>query len=197
MLNPFQCTDISFFENRFLATLAHSSFGHTKNVYAISLTFWGQFQRLHFIIPLNDLWANHLSLLLMVQIVTPRYGKLPTCSNSTLQKTYFLWGGLFLCKMVTILHLKGLNLPMILPRFKPAYSVGQIKRGHKLYHLRQCRKVGHRLQKTWLMIARCLVVCCYIIRRAMGQGLYPRVCQKSPHIDVTFGLHKQLIENIV
>ena len=82
------------------------------------------------------------------------YGKLPACSNSTLQKTYFLWGGLFLCKMVTILHLEGLNLPMILPRFKPAYSVGQIREGHKPYHLRQCRKVGHRPQKTWLMIAR-------------------------------------------
>ena len=31
----------------------------------------------------------------------------------------------------------------------------------------------------------------------MGQGLYPRVCQKSLDIDVAFGLHKQLIENIV
>ena len=99
--------------------------------------------------------------------------------------------------MATILHLEGLNLPMILPRFKPAYSVGQIREGHKPYHLRQYRKVGHRPQKTCLMIARCLVGCCYIIRRAMGQGLYPRVCQKSLDIDVTFGLHKQLIENIV
>ena len=51
-------------------------------------------------------WAVHLCLLLMV---TLRYGKLSTCSNSTPQKTYFLRGGLFLCEMVTILHLEGLN----------------------------------------------------------------------------------------
>ena len=53
-----------------------------------------------------ETWGDHLSLLV---IVTPRYGKLSTCSNSTPQKTYFLWGGLFLCEIVTILHLEGLN----------------------------------------------------------------------------------------
>ena len=43
------------------------------------------------------------------------------------------------------------------------------------------------------MIARCLERRSYIIRRAMGQGLYPGVCQKSLDIDWMFGLHKQLI----
>ena len=72
------------------------------------------FQRLHCIVPTDlfalaavmETWADHLSLLLMV---TPRYGKLSTCSNSTPQKTYVLWGGLFLCEMVTILDLEGIN----------------------------------------------------------------------------------------
>ena len=31
----------------------------------------------------------------------------------------------------------------------------------------------------------------------MGRGLYPGVRQKSPEIDLMFGLHKQLIENVV
>jgi len=157
----------------------YSSFGRNKDVYAISLTFQGQFQRLHCIIPLNDLWADHLSLLLMVQIVTPRYGKLPTCSNSTLQKTYFRWGGLFLCKMVTILHLEGLNLQMILPRFKPAYSVGQIKESHKPYHLQQCRKVGHRLQKY--VTDDCTLSGSLLLYNKKGNGLRT-VPQRMPEV---------------
>ena len=47
------------------------------------------------------------------------------------------------------------------------------------------------------MIARCLVSRLYIIKRAMGRGLYREVRQKSPDIDLMFGLHKQLIENVV
>ena len=66
----------------------------------LKFTFSGQFQKLRCIIP-NDLFSlvaimetrsDHLSFQLMV---TPRYERLSTCSNSTPQKTYFLWGGLF------------------------------------------------------------------------------------------------------
>ena len=32
-----------------------------------------------------------------------------TCSNSTPQETHFLWDGLFLCEMITILLLEGLT----------------------------------------------------------------------------------------
>ena len=77
---------MSFFknvENRSQATLVYSSFGRTRDGYAISFTFFGQFQRLRCIVPgdvfalvaVMETWAHHLSLLLMV---TPRYGKLPT-----------------------------------------------------------------------------------------------------------------------
>ena len=105
---------MSFFKNGSQAALAYSSFGRTRDVYAISFTFFGQFQRLRCIVPgdllalaaVIETWADHLSLLLMV---TPRYGKVSTCSSSTPQKTYFLWVGLFLFQMVTILHLEGSN----------------------------------------------------------------------------------------
>ena len=83
--NAFQSTDVFFknVENGSQATLAYSSFGRTRDGYAISFTFFGQFQRLRCIVPCDvfalvavmETWADHLSLLLMV---TPRYGKLPT-----------------------------------------------------------------------------------------------------------------------
>ena len=105
---------ISFSKNGSQATLVYSSFGRTRDVYATSFTLFGQFQRLRWIVPSDlfalaavmETWADHLSSLLEV---IPRYGKLSTCSNSTPQKTYFLWGGLFLYEMVTVLHLEGLN----------------------------------------------------------------------------------------
>ena len=79
-LNP-SIALISFFKNRSQAALAYSSFGRARDVYAISFTFFGQFQRLRCIVPSDlfalvaamETWADHLSLLLMV---TPRYGKL-------------------------------------------------------------------------------------------------------------------------
>ena len=46
------------------------------------------------------------------------------------------------------------------------------------------------------MIARYLVSRLYIIGIAMVRGLYPGVGQKSPDIDLMFGLHKQRIENV-
>ena len=46
------------------------------------------------------------------------------------------------------------------------------------------------------MIARYLVSRLYIIAIAMVRGLYPGVRQKSPDIDLMFGLHKQRIENV-
>ena len=104
---------ISFFNNGSQAALAYSSFGRTGDVYAIFYILWtipkGALyctQRFVCFSCCHGKWAVHLCLLLMV---TLRYGKLSTCSNSTPQKTYFLRGGLFLCEMVTILHLEGLN----------------------------------------------------------------------------------------
>ena len=60
---------ISFFNNGSQAALAYSSFGRTRNVYAISFTFFGQFQRLRCIVPSDlfglaavmETWADHLS----------------------------------------------------------------------------------------------------------------------------------------
>ena len=67
---------MSFVKNECQAALAYSGVGRTREVYAISFTFFGQFQRLRCIVyVLSDLfalttvmetWADHLSLLLMV-----------------------------------------------------------------------------------------------------------------------------------
>ena len=109
---------MSFVKNGCQAALAYSGVGRTREVYAISFTFFGQFQRLRCIVyvpsdlfalaAVMETWADHLNLLLMV---TPRVSGnyKSTCSNSTPQKTYFLWDGLFLFEMITILLLEGLN----------------------------------------------------------------------------------------
>ena len=46
------------------------------------------------------------------------------------------------------------------------------------------------------MTARYLVSRLYMIGIAMVRGLYAGVRQKSPDIDLMFGLHKQRIENV-
>ena len=109
---------MSFVKNRCQAALAYSGVGRTREVYAISFTFFGQFQRLRCIVyvpsdllalaAVMETWADHLSF---VTNGNPKgMGSYKsTCSNSTPQKTYFLWGGLFLCEMITILLLEGLN----------------------------------------------------------------------------------------
>ena len=70
---------MSFVKNRCQAALAYSGVGRTREVYAISFTFFGQFQRLRCIVyvpsdlfalaAVMETWADHLSLLLMI---TPR-----------------------------------------------------------------------------------------------------------------------------
>lgn len=70
---------MSFVKNGGQAALAYSGVGRIREVYAISFTFFGQFQRLRCIVyvpsdlfalaTVMETWADHLSLLLML---TPR-----------------------------------------------------------------------------------------------------------------------------
>ena len=110
---------ISFFKNGSQATLAYSSFRYTRDVYAISFTYFGQFQRLRCIVPSDllaspavmETWADHSSLLLMVTARYGNYQPVPTLHH----RRHFLWGGLFLCEMVTILYLERSALLVTMP----------------------------------------------------------------------------------
>jgi len=105
-------------------------------------------------------------------MVTPRYGKLSTCSNSTPQQTYVLWGGLFLCEMVTILDLEGIN--SICQWYCQDSSLHrQIEEGHRVHCWQQCGKVKLLLQRALLMIARCLVSRLHIIKKSNGLRTVP------------------------
>ena len=92
---------MSFVNNGCQAALAYSGVGRTREVYAISFTFFGQFQRLCCIVyvpsdlfalaAVMETWADHLSLLLML---TPRVWEAINQPVRTLHHRRYIFSGM-------------------------------------------------------------------------------------------------------